>query len=151
MATTHSRGYSARILFTPPDEAEETFLLAVPLWDLDPVDAGARYDWWSWNRKHRETVLVGDGVEEMFGSIRFDDQPVLLKRMLRLALRHNLDLNYQKTDGGVVYPLKLVAVVGATSQDMTPIFRDPQRTAQNAWASRGHFRRIDGGTLDGLL
>ncbi|MFW6031006.1 MAG: hypothetical protein ACOC9T_00315 [Myxococcota bacterium] len=150
MATRHLFG-SAAITFTPPGESEETHLLGAKLIELEPMDTGERDDWWSVDRENREVVTVGDGVSELIATIRYDDEPGELKRMLRLALRHNLTLIYEPEIGGTSYPVKLVAVVGATSSDRTPISPDRDRRRLGEYEARIHVRRIDGGNLDDLL
>lgn len=150
MATQHKYG-AARFRFTPPGESEETHLLMILLWDIDPVDRMRRFAWVPVGERDRETVTVGEGVAEIVASIRFDDEPAALKRMLRLALRHDLTLTYQESVAGTEYPVRLMAVVGARDDDETPVTRDPDRTAHQAWMARLHLRRMDGGSLDDLL
>jgi hypothetical protein len=147
MATTRRRGDSS-IFYTPPDSAELEHVLAIPLWDIRPVDRQSRYEWWSEEFSTREIVTVGDGVFEIFATIRLDDEPVALKRMLRLALRHDLTLTYRQN--GAEYPMRLVAVVGANGLDETPLERDRDRHGYGEWECRLHLRRTDGGNLSGI-
>lgn len=149
MATHHRHG-TARFEFTPPGGSLEAHLLAAPLLELQPVDRGSRYAWWSEDLSAHEIVTVGDGVEEFLGTVRFENEPQRLKRMLRLALRTGMTLEYYHSENATGIPLKLVAVVGA-GQNETPLVEDPDRRAFNEWMARCHFRRVDGGDLSGLF
>lgn len=149
MATRHRKG-TARFDFSEPGGSLESHILAVPLLDLQPLERGSLYEWWSEDLRTSEIVTVGDGVEEFFGTIRFDDQPQALKRMLRLARRSGVTLTYYPDENATGIPLRLVSVVGA-GQDETPIAPDPDRAAFNEWMARCHFRRVDGGDLSTLF
>lgn len=150
MATRHLFG-NARILWTPPGGSQETFLLGAKLIELEPMDRRARWDWWSADMTEREVVVVGSGVRDLVATIRYDDDPDGLKRMLRLALENDLTLTYHETAGGTGFPVRLVAVVGGSGADAVHIIPDRDRWRLGEYEARVHLRRTDGGTLDGLL
>lgn len=149
MATAHKKG-AAKFTYTDPETSDEvTHLLAIPLFELQPIDRGSRYEWWSEDLMERHVVTVGDGVRDIIGTIRMDDEPTKLKRMLRLALRHDLTLTYSQ--GGIDYEVKLVAVVGADA-DEVPLAPDRARAGFGEWEARVHLRATGNTvTLDGIF
>lgn len=150
MATRHLFG-SASIEYVAEGGTPVTHLLGAKLLDLAPADVLRRYDFFADDHVARRTVTVGTGVSDLLATIRYEDDPAALKAMLRRGLRSNATLSYLEEAGGDVYPVKLVAVVGASSQDETPIIRDRSRWRLGEWECRVHLRRVDGLTLDGLL
>jgi hypothetical protein len=149
MASAHLKG-TARINYTPPGGGDTTHLLAVPLLEIEPVDATTRYEWWSADMRSRSVVTVGGGVYELHATIRMENQPALLKTMLRHALNSDVTLTYRTVGGGTAYPVKLVAVIGAGPGE-SGVRPDRDRHGFGEWESRVHLRRVDGSTLDGLL
>lgn len=148
MATEHLRGDAFFEWLAGSTTTQH--LLAIPLHELEPVDLQERHDWWSADNREREIVALGiSHVQEIYGTIRFDNQPVALKAMLRDALLFNTQLTYYQNSVG--YPVHLVAVVGASSMDETPIKPDRDRHGYGEWECRVRLRRIDGGDLDGIF
>lgn len=150
MATAALRG-DAFFQFDLPVDPFGTAVhtLANPLAEVRTIDRRRRYDWWAEDLVNREIVFTGAGVTEIMGTIRFEDEPEDLRLMLRLALQYNMTLTYWQN--GDSYPVKLVAVVGATDADETPLDPDRDRYGYGEWECRVHLRRIDGGTLEGIL
>jgi hypothetical protein len=148
MATVQLKG-DASFTYTPTGGSLTTHNLAIPLWDVQPVNRGARYDWWAEDYGTREVVTVGDGVSDVLATIRLDNQPAALKTMLEAALREDLTLTY--TQDSTDYYVRLVAVVGASSQDETPLQPDRDRLGYGEWECRVHLRAAGATlTLDGL-
>lgn len=149
MATAALRG-DARISYTPPAGALTTHLLALELSELEPIDGGSRYEWWSEDKTARSVVTVGSGVRELYATIRCDNQPGELKTLFRHALDSDVTLTYRLTAAGTAFECKLVAVVGAR-QGESGVIPDRDRYGFGEWEARVHLRRVDGGTFDGLL
>src|SRR5688500_4999447 len=147
MATSHLRG-DATIIYTPPDDTETVHLLALPFRDIRPIDRGRRHEWWADDLDTREIVTIGDGVSDAWVTIRAENQPVALKRLLRLALRHDLTLTYTEADAE--FPFRLVAVEGASDLDETPLEPDRERHGYGEWECRIHIRALASATLDGI-
>jgi hypothetical protein len=148
MATAALKG-SATITYTPPGGAQVVHQLAIPLLQIEPADRMARYDWWAEDFDNREVVTLGTGVYEIRASVRFENQPDELKALLRTSLRSDVTLFY--TVGSTIYPLRLVAVLGASDMDETPLVPDRDRYGFGEWECRLHLRRTDGSTLDALF
>lgn len=155
MASSQKIG-SADFTYQPSGLALQTHLLAVPL--LIRPAHGTRvetlasyYEAWNDDRTIRESFIIGDEVEQFFGIIRFDDEPTSLRSMLRYGRLENVTLNY-RPDGasGSSYPLKVVNVGGAEG-GRVPIIPDRDRFLHAEWEASVLFRRVDGGSLDGLL
>ncbi|MCI0436847.1 MAG: hypothetical protein L0271_24890, partial [Gemmatimonadetes bacterium] len=126
-----------------------THVLAIPLWEVRPVDRRVRHEWWADDLETRETVVIGDGVREVEATIRLDDEQEALRTMLRLALHHDLTLQYRQN--GVDYPVRLVEVMGARGLDDVPVEPDRERYGYGEYECRVRLRRTDGGTLDGII
>ena len=124
--------------------------LAIPLWDIQPMDVRERHDWWATDNSNREIVTVGEAdVYDILATIRFDNEPTELKTMLRLALQYDLTLTYSQNS--VNYPVRLVAIVGAVSPSTTPLSPDRDRHGYGEWEVRVHLRRTDGSNLNSLF
>lgn len=149
MATTQLKGDASLAYVDPTTSLDVLHLLAIPLWGVQPFDNGARYDWWAEDLDSREVVTVGEGVSDILATIRCENQPAALKTLLRLALRHDLVLTY--TEDSVEYAMRLVAIEGASSQDLTPLLPDRDRLGFGEWECRLHLRAAGSTTtLDGL-
>lgn len=150
MATTHMKGDASFFFDDPEYGVTMEHRLAIPLHDVQPVDLMRRYEWWSEDLTTRSIVTIGDGVRDVLGTIRMDNQPTQLKRMLRLALREDLTLRYSYA--GVDYDVKLVAVVGASGLDDVPLAPDRARAGYGEWEVRVHLRATGSTTtLDGIF
>jgi hypothetical protein len=150
MATSALKG-NASIVYDLPISpfGQVTHQLAAQLLQVRVIDRRARYDWWAEDLMTREVVTVGAGVKEIMASVRFENEPDELRELLRLALQYDVELSY--TQDSVVYPVHLVSVEGANSADETPLTPDRDRYGFGEWECRVHLRRIDGGSLDGLI
>lgn len=126
-----------------------TLDLAIPLWDVQLVDLRKRHDWWAADFNTREIVNIGGGVRDILATVRLESEPTAFKDMLREALTYDTILYY--TQAGVVYPLRLVAIVNSSDQDATMIIGDRDRLGFGEWEARLQLRRTDGGTLDGII
>jgi hypothetical protein len=149
MATAALTVRDATITYTPPGGAQVVHQLAIPLLQIEPVDRMERHDWWAADLDNREVVTVGAGVYEIMATVRFENEPANLKALLRTALRDDVTLFY--TLGSTIYPLRLVAVLGASGADETPLAPDRDRYGFGEWECRLHLRRTDGSTLDSLF
>ena len=145
MATAHLLR-TARFTYTPPGGSPVVHLLALPLRELEVIDSRSRYDWWSEDGTSREIVTVGPSVREMVATIRMEDQPNELRAMLRAAIENDVTLNYEPTTGGTSYPVKVVRVLGGDGGVQITLDR-----SRRGWEARIHIRRVDGGTLDGII
>lgn len=145
MATAHKKG-TARFEYTL-EGVLTTFLLALPLRELTPVDIQPRFEWWSANESARRIVLIGNGVRDLWATIRMDDEPAALKALLRAGLHDDVVLTYRLSAGGVGYPCKLVE----TDTGEAEIKPDRDRRAFAEYETRIRLRRVDGGHLDDLL
>ena len=152
MATAQLKG-TARFEYTSLESSTTiTHLLAVPLLQVAPVTRRQRFDWWSADLTTREVVTVGDGVAEVFATIRCENDPAGLVAMLRAALDQDVELTYfmayEDSEG---FPVHVVAIVGASGDDI-PLEPDPDRFGFGEYLVRVQLRRTDGsGTLDALL
>jgi hypothetical protein len=140
---------NATITYTPPGGAQVVHQLAIPLLQLVPIDRMIRHDWWAADLKNREIVTLGDGVEEVVGVLRFENEPVELKALINTGLRDDTILYL--TVGSVIYPLRLVAVLDASNADESVLEPDRDRYGFGEWECRLHLRRTDGSTLDALF
>jgi hypothetical protein len=147
MATSALKGASS-LKYTPNGGTETTHVLAIPLWDVQPIDRGERHDWWAADLSTREVVTVGDGVRDVLATIRLDNEPLSLKTMLRTALREDTTLTY--TQDSVDYTVRIVAIVGATNSDHVPLQPDRDRLGYGEWEVRIHLRSVDG-SLHGII
>jgi hypothetical protein len=148
MATAALKG-SATLAYTPPGGTLTTHLLAIPLWEVRQIDRRARYDWWAEDLDTREVVTVGDGVREILATVRFENEPGAFRSLLRDALTYDLTLVYTESTG--TYPCRLVAILGASDADETPMEPDRDRLGFGEWECRLHLRRTDGGTFDAMF
>jgi hypothetical protein len=131
--------------------ASVVHLLGAKLINLEPVDVESVFGFWALDNIHRDVVTIdASQVYDLLADIRYDNDPGGLKRMLRRGLQ-GATLNYRNTFAGTVYPVQLVAVVGASDKDLTPIRPDRDLRHAGNYETRIHIRRVDGGSLDGLL
>ena len=147
MATAALKG-NAYFTYTPAGSAAIVHQLAIPLWNKRVVDRRARFDWWAEDFNTREVINLATGVYEIDATIRFDNEPTELRYMLRTALQEDLVLYYTN---GATYPVRLVAVLGASDADEVPLDPDRDRHGYGEWECRVQLRRTDGGTLDGAF
>ena len=155
MASTQITG-NADFQYQPAGLGLQKFLLATPM--LIRPAHGTRavvqaryYEAWNDDGTIRESFTIGDDTEEFIGVIRFDDQPDTLRSMLRYGRLEDVTLNYRPDGGsGTSYPLKVISVGGAEG-GRVPIIPDRDTHARGHWEATVRFRRVDGGTLDGLL
>lgn len=134
----------ARFGFTPEGGSPTTHLLAVPLMQRTPADVVSKYVWWSEDLSTRELIAIGNGVHELTAIIRADDEPAQLKDMLREALHNGVTLTYRETAIGTAFPVVLLG-------DTAEIFPDRDLYGDGRFEVTIRMRRIDGGSLDGLL
>lgn len=150
MASRHLFG-AARFRYLAAGGILTELLLAARLIDLEPVDVRTRHEFWPADHIHREIVTLAVPVYDVIGTIRYENEPDRLKAMLRRGLYAGSTLEYQDREDGPWYPTKLVRVIGATSENEIPILPDRGRFRFGEYECRIHLRRVDGGTLDGLL
>lgn len=153
MATGTQLKASASLTWTPPGGSETTILLRVPLGvvkEFRPSILRARFDWWAKDYRNRRTVTIGPGVREIVWTLRLDDEPVQLLRMLRDGLEHDVTITYQYEIGGPTFPFRIVEIIGA-GKDEVPILPDRHRWGGGDWEVPFRARRTDGGTFDALL
>lgn len=154
MATAHLKG-AAVLAYTPIGGYETVHLLAVPLlrsqaWGFRSTRRRRRWEAWSADFTEREVFTLGAAVDEIAALIRFENEPDLLRTLLAVALEENATVTYYPTgmdDDG--YPLKVVLVDGAADEIVLQPDRD--RFAFGEWEVALVLRRVDGGTLEGLL
>lgn len=123
--------------------------LAVPFKEVVPIDNTPYFEWWSANLANREVVTIGSGVREALVTIRMENEPDELKALLREAIYSDKTVTYEKTVGGTEYDFKVVAIIGTGGAvELQP---DRDRYGFGEYECRLHIRRVDGGSLDGLL
>jgi hypothetical protein len=128
-----------------------THQLATPLlWELVPVAVRTRFRRWSLDRTAVDTVVIGAGVEDLLTVIRFDDQPVGLRAMLKAGMDGTQLDYYPDLALATFYPFLLVEVDGADGDEVR-IRPDRDRFMHGEWEASVRLRRVDGGTVDGLL
>lgn len=153
MATVQRKG-AAEIEFNPLSGPNVVHLLAVPLL-VSPV-AGfqsiRRQAMWSrWNADNtiRETFVLGEAVDEIIGTVRFDDQPGQLRELIRSGTEDDADLIYRPYGpAGEAFPCKLVGQPGAQPGE---IILTPDRVGFKEYTAQLLLRRVDGGTWESLL
>ncbi|HSH44474.1 MAG TPA: hypothetical protein VK966_01325 [Longimicrobiales bacterium] len=123
-----------------------THLLAAPLLELEPADVQPLKQFESADLTTRHIVTIGDGVRELHGTIRFENEPNALKALLRAALYEDETVTYRESGGGTGYPVKIVG----TDTGGAALRPDRQRYGFGEWEVRVHLRATSG-TLDGLL
>lgn len=106
---------------------------------------------WSADLSIREVFTVGDGVDEIEGRIRFEDEPAQLRTMLKEGLENDVTLTYRPNGStGSSYPAKLVAVDGNESGKI-PLRPDRDRFPLGEYQTSIILRRVDGNDFEGLL
>jgi hypothetical protein len=150
MATAHFPGTTATATYTPlAGGSPVVHKLAVPIRDIEPLDARTRFESWSADLTAREVVVVGAGVRDIVGSIRYDDQPAELKALIREGWEHDVVIAYQEMTAGPIYQLRIVEVVGG--HGVAGVIPDRDRFAFGEYEARLRLRLAGSGTLDGLL
>lgn len=131
-------------------------LLAVPLMRV-PGDGfqltAGRLRWESWNAEgtEREVFTLGTEVQEVQATVRYENEPAALLELLRTALEEDAELRYRPHGGaGLEYPVKLVTVVGAPPGRIL-LKLDRVRWSLGEYEATLLLRRVDGGTLEGML
>lgn len=108
-----------------------------------------RWSGWSADGRTREVFVLDSGTEEIVGTIRFEDQPGLLRTLLREALYNNVEVTYS-TEEYVNIPVLVVAVEGSDGGAIA-LKPDRDRGAMGEWEVSVLLRRVDGGTFEDLL
>jgi hypothetical protein len=129
-------------------------LLAVPL--LVSPAAGFRstrrrrlYTTWSADQRIRETFTLGEPVDEIVGTVRFDNQPTELRELIRAGLEDDAAMIYRPYGlTGDEFPCKLVATLDG---DAGEIVLTPDRVGFKEYTVGLVLRRVDGGTFESLL
>lgn len=144
---------NAGFRYTPPGGALTTHLIQAPLREIEAAGVQRRYSAWSLDRTVREVVTVGNGVDEIVATIRYEPNPAALKAMLRHGL-NDVTLTYYPDldDPNTSYPCKLVSIEGGGAEaDAVALRPDRHRYWLKEWEVRIRLRRVDGGTFDALL
>lgn len=153
MATRIYKG-AAEIEYQPLVGSPVTHLLAVPL--LVSATHGFKatlrrrlWTGWSADLTERETYRLGEQVDEIVGTVRFDNQPRELRELIRAGLEDNAAMIYRPYGAvGDDFPCILVDVPGAQPGEIPLV---PDRPGFKEWKVTLRLRRIDGGTFDDLL
>lgn len=153
MSTRVYKG-AAEIEYQPLVGDAVVHLLAVPLL-ISPASGFTatrrRRLWTAWSADftERETFTLGTAVDEIIGTVRFDDQPAELRELIRAGLEDDVPMIYRPHGvEGNEFPCKLVVVPGA-GQDEIPLV--PDRVGYAEYTVPLLLRRVDGGTWDDLL
>lgn len=133
MASAAIKG-DARFEFTGVTGLTSPFLLAVPLSPLpEPTTARvrSRWAWRSMDDTTRFVVTVDGETARLFATIRFDDQPTRLRRLLQASLDGEItDLVYRTTAAGTQYSVEVESVGGSDQVEVRP---DRQRGGFDEW------------------
>lgn len=150
MASTIYFGNSG-FKYTPPGGVLTTLTLAAPLRDIRAAFTRRKFIKDSLDYTVREVIVVGAGVEEMWGTIRYDNEPDKLKAMLRHGLE-GVTLTYYPNLGvpGTNYPCLLVEINNGDG-DEAEITPDTDLWFKGAYMATIRMRRTDGGNFDPLL
>jgi hypothetical protein len=141
VASAHLKG-SARFTYIPEDDTDEvTLLLAVPLLDVEPAPFRSRFEWWSTDASTRAVVNVGESTQDIFATIRCENQPAALTAMLREALENNVVLSYAKEESATPIVCRVVAIEGAPPGTLR-LQPDPERYGFGEYAVRLHLRAV---------
>lgn len=154
MATSNLDGTGALIEYTPTGGTLTTHTLAIKM--LVSPNEGFRirrkrrlYQAWKADGTARETFKIGSAVFEANFTIRMDDEPDEVEKMLRYGLEDDVTLTY-KPDGSTGYPLKVVSVSGGEAGDVEAR-PDQDRYGYGEYEANFVGRRVDGSDLSGLL
>lgn len=142
MATAALKGSAS---LTPDGGSAHT--LAVPLRDFEVIDRQPRHEWESADLSARNIVTIGDGVRDLWATIRFENEPGALKTLLRSAIYEDTTVTYQEESGGATFDCKVIA----TASGDVALQPDRDRYGFGEYEARIHLRRVDGGTFDDLL
>jgi hypothetical protein len=153
MASVQRKG-AAEIEYDPASGPAVVHLLAVPL--LVSPAAGfqsvrRRVMWSRWNADNtiREAFVLGEAVDEIIGTVRFDDQPAELRELIRSGLEDDVDLIYRPYGpSGEDFTCKLVGQPGAAEGE---IILTPDRVGFREYTAQLWLRRVDGGNWESLL
>lgn len=145
---------AAQITYQPLTGPVVVHLLAVPL--LVSAAAGFKvalrrklFTGWNEDETVRETFKLGQQVDEITGTVRFDDQPRELRELIRAGLEDDAAMVYMPYGpSGPDFPCKLVGHPGAQPGE---IVLTPDRAGFKEWRATIVLRRVDGGTWDDLL
>lgn len=153
MANRIQKG-AAEIEYQPLAGPPVVHLLAVPLLVSEAAGFKAtqrRKLWTGWNEDQtvRETFKLGTQVDEITGTVRFEDQPRELRELIRAGLEDDVAMTYRPYGPtGVEFPCKLVGHPGAQPGEIVLV---PDRRGFKEWKATIILRRVDGGTFDELL
>lgn len=157
MASSHYLGGAADFLYTPLGGTETQFLLAIPLiispqYEFSATLEARLFELWNADRTAREQFKIGSETDLVQAQVRFDDQPDLLRAMLKEARWSDRTLTYRPAGvGGATYDAQLVQVAGERKVGDVPVEPDPLRWSFGEWMATLLLRRVDGGNFDNLI
>ena len=123
-----------------------THNLQQPLRDIEPVDSKTRFRVEALDKITIETITVGAGVKEIWGTLRYEsDERGLLDALVFAA--DGGTLTYEETCGGTAFPSVLIEPSG----DEVKLILDSQLGQIGEHEIRIRLRRIDAGNYDTLL
>lgn len=151
MATSTLHGTDAGFQYTPPAGVLTTHALRLPLREQAPTHTQTRRVRWALDKVSRAVVTIGSGAEEISAAIRAEDEPQKLKTLLRHAL-DGVPVTYFPSLAvpGTSFPCALVAIVGANDEDVS-LSPDREGWRKGWWEVTGVWRRLDGGTWEGVI
>lgn len=127
-----------------------THRLGAPLRELRPISVQTRFVQWSLDKRTRDVTVIGDGVDDLAAVIRYDNQPDLLRAMLKAGINGEVLNYYPDLAGSTFYPLLLIEVEGERGDEVA-IRPDRDRHMFGEYEAAVRLRRVDGLTVDGLL
>ncbi|MEK9505161.1 hypothetical protein [Gaopeijia maritima] len=138
----------AAFRYTPPGGSLTTVALEWPLWRKVPGRAQRRYASDSLDLTAREVLVVGSGVDEAAGTIRFHGDAVELLDMLEAGAA-GVVLTYYPSlaSPGTSFPMWLIE----PSADRIDLIAEAARRSRGEWTVAIRVRATSGGSFAGLF
>lgn len=143
MATQGLKDTTAELDYQIPSAATVTHTLAYPFLELERVEVQPRFVFESADLSARHIVTIGAGVQDLWATIRFENEPDELLTLLRAGLHEGATLTYRPAASGPEYECTLVDVEGGE----VALRPDRVRHGYGEWECRIRLR----GDFDGLL